>query len=97
MDCDPVQSSVRRRATFARYLSVFVFFAFEIVLNSLASRSRVLNLGSRNPFGVHECVSGVRIPKSNQENPLVFIRQLGTLFSLIAPQLYSDMFLLQVD
>jgi len=36
----------------------------------------------------------VRKPKSNQENPLVFIGLFGPLFCLIVPQLSSDMFML---
>ena len=50
-----------------------------------------LNLGSTNAF------YGVCKPKSNQENPLVFIRPFVPLFSLIAPHLQPDMFMLQVD
>jgi len=36
-------------------------------------------------------------PKSNQETKVVFIRSFGPLFSLTAPQLQSDMFMLQAD
>jgi len=40
-------------------------------------RSGILILWSVNPSDIHECVLGVSKPKSNQENPLVFICTLG--------------------
>jgi len=50
-----------------------------------------------NPLGANGCVLGVRKLKFNKENSLVFIRPFGPLFSLIAPKLWFDMFVLQVD
>ena len=68
------------------------------------SRAGVINLGSVNALGVHEFVFftmnlflWVRKPKANKQNTLVVIRPFGSLFSLIAPQLQSGMFMLQVN
>jgi len=38
--------------------------------------------------GLHQRVLGVRKPKSSQENPLVFIRLFGSLFT---PQQWPNM------